>query len=233
MIRYLQGHIEGAVNLPVAKLFDPATFELLPDRRLEEILGAVGVDLKNPVVLYDSYDGQSAAMVAWCLEYLGHEKVKLLAEFVEKWVRDGREVMYKPIKREPSKFRGRPNVSTRAFISELKKGDWLKLVDARSAEEFRGSSGTETRAGHIPGALNLPWLQFVEKNGYILSQQKLRRAISETGLKTSDQIVTYCGTGPRAAVAYFGLKNLGFQKVKLYDGSFHQWVRHEELPVER
>src|SRR5690242_21121075 len=86
-VRYLQGHVPKAVNLPLAELFDRESLALFPDEKLAEVFGNVGVDFDSNVVLYDSYDGQSAAMLAWLLEYLGHSRVVILSTYFEHWVK--------------------------------------------------------------------------------------------------------------------------------------------------
>jgi len=93
-IKYLQGHIPSAVNLPSSKLFDRASLELLPVERLAGIIGEVGIDLEKTVLVYDDRDGQNMAMLAWTLELLGHPRVKLPSRFMEGWIADKRPITY-------------------------------------------------------------------------------------------------------------------------------------------
>ncbi len=185
------------------------------------------------VVVYDEDDGQGAAMLAWILEYLGHPDVRILATFFEQWKEDGNEVYYKPMKAKPRTFHAKPNPRMRAVRQELLDNTSLKLIDVRSQEEYLGKDKSQTRNGHIPRAINLPWTSFLgRKNRAILSRAGLLSVASRIGLKRDDQVVTYCRTGPRAAIAYYAFREMGFGNVRLYDGSFHDWSQQAELPVE-
>ncbi len=81
-VKYLQGHVPLAVNLPTSKVFDRGTLELLPFERLAGIFGEAGIDEDRTVLVYDDHDGQNEAMLAWTLEFLGHPRVKLLSTFM-------------------------------------------------------------------------------------------------------------------------------------------------------
>lgn len=232
-VSYLLGHIKGAVSLPVWKLFDRETLELLPVNRLTKVVRAAGIDNGSSIVIYDEDDGQGAAMLAWTLEYLGHPDVRILATFFEQWKEDGNEVYYKPIEPKPRTFRAKPNLKIRAVCEELIDDKSVKLIDVRSQEEYLGKDKSEIRAGHMPGAINLPWTGFLgKKNRVILSRAELLPVISKIGLTRADRVVTYCRTGPRAAIAYYALRELGFNNVRLYDGSFHDWSQRPELRVD-
>ena len=231
-VEYLKGHIQGAVNLPTVKIFDEES-RLLPSSQLAKIVGESGIDAGSPVVVYDAVDGQAAAILAWTLEYLGHPDVRVLASLFEKWIKDGNEVYYKPVKPESRAFHARPNSKIRAEYKDLIGDDSVTLVDVRSEEEYAGADSSEIRPGHIPGAINLPWTGLLGgRNRFILSREDLRRVFSRVGLNTANHIVTYCRTGPRAAIGYYALKELGFRSVRLYDGSFREWSQRPDVGVE-
>ncbi len=229
----MQGHISSAVNLPLSKIFDDQTLELLSDDRLAQILGEAGIDEGLTVVVYDEYDGQRAAMLAWLVEYLGHGDVRVLSVFLEGWIEQGWEVLYRPVKPEQRLFHAKPNRSVRVFASDLVTGQDHKLLDLRSEEEFRGLIKTDDRSGHLPGAVNLPWTNLIGSSSQFLRpREELERLTAVLGVRSLDSVVTYCSTGPRAALGYIALQQLGYAKVRLYDGSFHQWSRRTDLPVE-
>lgn len=232
-VNYLEGHIPSAVNLPVSKTLDKNSLELLPDGGLSEIFGEAGIDADTTIVAYDSYDGQNGAMLVWILEYLGHQKVKILSNRMEGWVSEGREVLYRPVKPQARRFEARPNPTVRVLLQELvgRRGD--KLLDLRSREEFQGKVATEVRTGRLPGAINLPWTSLIGQGSeFLRPKHELEETVSVVGLHPTDQVVTYCSYGPRAAVGYVALQELGYANVRVYDGSFHQWALHAELPVE-
>jgi thiosulfate/3-mercaptopyruvate sulfurtransferase len=235
VVRYLGGHIGRATTLPVGKLFDDG-LQLLPPKKLEKIFGDAGVDSDHAVILYDQYDGQNAAMLAWTLEYLGHQDVRLLANFFETWLANGNEVFFKPVKALHGNFRSRPNPSIRADWSQLEKNHAkVRLIDFRSKDEYLGREKGDARPGHIPGALCIPWTELLgdnKRDRFFATRNTLEEVASAAGLKRDDQIVAYCRTGPRAAIGYYALKQLGFRNVSVYDGSFYDWAERRRLHVE-
>jgi thiosulfate/3-mercaptopyruvate sulfurtransferase len=233
-VKYLQGHIPRAVNLPLSEVYDRETLAIHSEERLAEIFGKVGVDLDSTVALYDSYDGQSAAMLAWLLEYLGHPRVMILSNYLEGWVKHGGQILYRPVPAEPKIFSRKLGGRGRALMDEvLQRGD-SKLVDLRSEDEFQGKISTESRSGHIPGAVSLPWTELIGKDvEFFKPEQEHRERIAGVGVNLSDRVITYCSNGPRAAIGYVALQQLGFENVQVYDGSFHEWARKPDLPLEK
>ena len=233
-VKYLQAHVPRAVNLPLSEVYDKETLGLLSEGRLAEILGKAGLDTNSTVALYDSYDGQSASMLAWLLEYLGHPRVVILSNYLEGWVKHGGQILYRPVPAEPKNFNQNLGHRRRALINDvLQRGD-SKLLDLRSEEEFQGKISTESRSGHIPGAVSLPWTKFIGKEvEFFRPKQELREIVTATGVNPSDRLITYCSNGPRAAIGYIALQQLGFENVRVYDGSFHEWARTPNLTVEQ
>lgn len=246
-MKYLQGHLKGAINLPLAKIFGPPIGKggrtpLLPDAELAGVFGGAGLDGATTPVLYDSCDGQAAAMLSWALEYLGRDDVKLLNIFYEAWVTEGREVFYRPVKAQPRRFIATVNRGLRASLEdvgaslpspprggEIQRG--VKLLDLRSEAEYLGGEDTGVRPGHIPGAINIPWKQLVGGEMRPLdSQGGLERRLAAAGVRRGDRVITYCRMGPRAAIGYLALRQLGYQ-VRLFDGSYAEWSA-AGMPVE-
>ncbi|MFQ5853769.1 MAG: sulfurtransferase, partial [Candidatus Binatia bacterium] len=110
------------------------------------------------------------------------------------------------------------------------------LVDARSPGEFDGKvPGREiSRPGHIPGAVSVDWIRnlTVEPRQF-KSSPKLARIYRKAGATPDKEIIVYCRTGMRASHDYFVLRLLGYQKVRLYDGSYVEWSADTTLPVAR
>ena len=229
-MRYLQGHLKNAVNLPLSKAFD-SEGSLLPAAGLEKWLGAAGLDDRRTVVVYDGHDGRNAAMLAWILEYLGRG-VQLLDIFLERWIGEGREIFYRPVKPVPTQFSARVNPQVRAALDDIRDNSGRKLVDFRSREEYAGKpSPADGRPGHIPGAVNVVWQDLVgEDHQFLAPEAKLQELLAAAGIGPRDRVVAYCRTGVRAAVGYLALKRLGWDVV-LYDGSYAEWARNG-LPVE-
>ncbi|MFQ5879610.1 MAG: sulfurtransferase [Dehalococcoidia bacterium] len=229
-VKYLQGHIRNAVNLPVAKAFS-SEGELLADEALQRWLGAAGLGGGKTPIVYDAYDGQSGAMLAWILEYLGCTDVHLMDVFFEKWVAEGRGVFYRPVTPKASEFKARVNPQVRTTAREILTQRGLKLVDFRSREEYAGQQDTDGRPGHLPGAVHIDWRDLLGEGHRILApEEKLRRLFAAVGVSPGDEVVAYCRIGMRAAIGYLVLQQLGYH-VRLYDGSHAQWAR-SGLPVE-
>ena len=135
------------------------------------------------------------------------------------------------------------------FIPNAKKdklttADWLKhhldspairLVDARSPEEFQGNPAQGARTGHIPGAVNLEWKRLLIQGDppMLADVSRLRELIVAAGIEPSQEIVTYCQSGARASLLYFALRVLGYPRVRMYDGSWAEWSANSNLPVEK
>ncbi len=232
-IKYLQGHIPRAVNLPTSRIFDRGTLELVPVERLAGIVGDAGIDEDRTVLICDDYDGQNEAMLAWTLELLGHPRVKLLSSFMGRWTEGNRPISYRPAKPESRTMREKPTPVVRATLEEISTGTTMKLVDLRSQEEFEGKSSDGPQSRHLPGAVNLPWTSLLGKEDKLFSERsQLETLVSELGLGRSDNIVTYCSYGPRAAMGYAALKQLGFKHVKVYDKAFQQWTIRARLSLD-
>lgn len=230
-MKYLQGHIKNAVNLPVFRAF-AAEGKLLPIEELAHWIGVAGLDAQTTPILYDSADGQNAAMLTWILEYLGRTDVHLLNVFFERWVAEGRAVFYKPVTPVARHFTVQVKKERRATLAELRSTTGFKLIDFRSQDEYSGAVDHDGKPGHIPRAINLVWRELLGDSQEILAApEKLERLLQAAGITYEDDIVAYCRSGPRAAVGYVALQQLGYN-VRLYDGSYAEWAR-SGLPVER
>jgi thiosulfate/3-mercaptopyruvate sulfurtransferase len=102
----------------------------------------------------------------------------------------------------------------------------VALVDVRHVSEFDGSGGKpcDPRQGHIPGARNLDIYRLME-----LSPEDVHKAL---GVEAGTEVVAYCHGGSRSAIATQVLRSLGYN-ARNYVGSWHEWSRHDDLPVER
>ena len=222
-MRYLMGHLRGAVSVPFKKLQGPDG-RLGPPEQLAAAFGEVGLGDDIVPVLYDHQDGRNAAMAAWVLEYLGRTDVRIMDPLFETWKEQGREVLYRPVPTEPQPFTPRLDPSIRAALDDAANPAGAKLLDTRSPEEFRGEAEMDHRPGHIPGAVNLPHLEMSGSGGSLLIDPALlREKLSAAGISTDEPVIAYCRSGVRASLAYLSMKNAGYD-VRLYDGSYGEWM---------
>jgi thiosulfate/3-mercaptopyruvate sulfurtransferase len=229
--RYLSGHAAGAVHVPMREAFD-GEGRMHNDRRLAEWLSKRGIASDRPVAVYDDFDFQKGAMVAWILEYLGHSEISLLAApFSSTWQTEDRELFYRPVYRDPAKLNAAPRSELRVTSDEVMNG--MAILDVRSREEYgRTEPVANESVGHIPGAVNIPWRAFVrdQQNAFV-DANETGRLLADAGIADERRILVYCRAGPRAAVAFAALRLAG-RSVGLYDGSFLDWKRAGR-PIEK
>lgn len=230
---YSEGHIPGAINLDLFAFhwFDTSkqgieSFNI----QTQKILSFVGVTPKKKVVFYDDISGMLAARGVWLLMYFSHPQVMMLDGGIKKWKNENFPLEMKSNKYKPSKFLGKINsniISGYEFIKE--NLNRIKIIDARSQEEYDGTIVRAARPGHIPNSINIDWKKNITDNGILKTNAELTKLYN---ISKDIQIVTYCQGAYRAANTFFALKKIGFQNVKVYLGSWGEWGNNLELPVE-
>ena len=219
-MKYMSGHLEGAVNLPVYTAFDDQARLMDPDD-LARWAADAGLSNNRTPLLYDSVDGQNGAMLSWILQYLGCPEVLLMDTFFEGWKASGNAVFYRPVPPTAGEFSPTLNEDIRARWDDLSQGTPAGLIDFRGEKEYRGEDGA---GGHIPNARHLEWRSLVgEDNAYLLPDDKLASMLRPL-TSDSGEAIAYCRTGPRASLGFLALSKLGYSP-RLYDGSMTDWLR--------
>ncbi|ABW01428.1 sulfurtransferase [Caldivirga maquilingensis] len=218
-----KGHIPGAVNAQVSRIMDVITGAIKPIGELNAVFKQWGIDEDKPILIYDEYDGQLGARLAWTLDYCGHDKVFLVREFFSTYANSGGQLSYKLEKAtHEGNFKCRPNEGVRATAEYvLSTLNSALIIDARSPEEFIGGNPEVPRPGHIPNAVNIPWLELLDPDGY---------RIVDLGLSRDKEIIVYCDYGLRASVVYSVLRHFNY-KVRLYEKGYMEWGSNPNLPV--
>jgi thiosulfate/3-mercaptopyruvate sulfurtransferase len=240
---YSKGHIPGARQIKledIAVTRDGIPNELPPVETLQHIFAAAGVSNSSRVVLYGERLNLFAARAYFTLDYLGvAARVALLDGGLEKWTAERRPLSTEIPQAKTTTLVVSPrteilvDTKTMSELSQKKPGT-VTLVDARSAKEFTGEqlSDDVAKAGHIPGAKGLFWMDMVvsRQNPVLKPEAELRRMYSEVNARSGQPLVTYCRTGMQSSFDYFVAKYLGYDP-SMYDGSFFEWSKNN-LPAE-
>ena len=125
-------------------------------------------------------------------------------------------------------------IATREYILSQLNEDHNILVDARTPEEYIGKKQLSTRSGHIPGAINLNWLDTIDTNNHLrLKPRRILEDILETRqILPALEVITYCQTHHRSAHTWMLLKSLGYPTVRGYPGSWSEWGNDPETPIQ-
>ena len=242
-IQYRRFHLPGARYLPYDSLVARGRDGIsrrIPDRALFERLGAAGISSQTLVVIYDDIGGLQASRLFWELERIGHPRVSVMDGGLVRWVLERRRVVggvprVKGVSYTPPAGGGRANGIDLAGMEAVIPDPDVILLDVRSPEEYRGKAKVP-RSGHIPGARSWPWRQAVDfEHGFTLRPAgEILSSLRGLGIGgRGADLVLYCHSGHRAAHTYMTLRHLGFERLRLYDGSMAEYARYSNLPLRK
>ncbi len=243
---YDQGHIPGALAWNwQTELQDAIRRDLAEPRAFEELLGKAGISPDTTIVLYGDNNNWFAAWAFWQLKYYGHDKSLIMNGGRKKWLEEKRPLTTEKPSYPATTYKVKTsNASIRAkrdHVFAALDNRTAKLVDVRSVDEYTGKiiappgmTETAQRAGHIPGAANIPWSQAVNEDGTFKSADALKQLYSSKGITGDTEVIAYCRIGERSSHTWFVLKYLlGFEKVRNYDGSWTEWGNLIGAPIEK
>ena len=258
---YRSGHIAGAVFAGmISDLSDrdhPVQDMLAPAEQFASAMGRLGIGNDTLVIAYDNMGlPLGSARLWWALSHYGHDRVRVLDGGLKDWIAEGRPISTDPVMPSPVHFtaRSRPGwLATKPEVAAALGQPDTVLVDCLNAELYHGGGDHHLwgrRGGHIPGAVNVPYLANIdpslatasaaEREKLLASERSFRFSRPEVlaelyraaGVEPEKKVITYCGRGYAGACGMLALKVLGYENVRLYDGSWAEWSADLSLPVE-
>ncbi len=242
---YERGHIKNSVKFALhTDLVDVVNRDVISRAAFTKLAQKAGIDADTTVVLYGDKNNWFAAWGAWIFNLYGQKDVRVLDGGRVKWEKDGR-----PLTTAVPTFKSGSFVATaldkslratliRDVLPVAKNASKAKLIDIRSADEYNGKvfapAGFQelaVRAGHIPGAVNIPWGLNVNSDGTFKSVAELKKLYADKGIDGTKDIITYCRIGERSSLTWFVLSEILGYNVKNYDGSWTEYGNTVGVPI--
>jgi thiosulfate/3-mercaptopyruvate sulfurtransferase len=244
---YETSRIPGAVfvdwTVDIVDPDDPVPMQVARPSAFAAKMEALGIGDDTLVVVYDDYDHIFAGRLAWALRYYGHEAVRLLDGGWTRWIAEGRPTEGGPARpRVPAgvHFTPRERPELRRTADEVERAlgrPDVVLIDARPAEQYEGKVSAASRAGHIPGAVNVPYARLIDPTtGRFLAAGELGRVFREAGVDVTSlprEVIVYCNGGVSCTVPLNALRVLGRDEVAVYDGSWNEWGEDPSRPIKQ
>lgn len=238
---YAEGHLSGAMFVPLDTALSGEKTGTngrhpLPDANdFMATLGVWGVRPGQQVVVYDSSGGTYAGRLWWMLRWMGHYSVAVLDGGFTRWEKESRPLTAEVPHFSPTVYKGAPrtmHVDAGFVKSNLGKSE-VTVIDARASGRYAGMGETiDPVGGHIPGALNRPFTENINKDGTYKAPEVLAKEFAQLlGNRSPKQIVHSCGSGVSACHNILAMEIAGLAGSRLYPGSWSEWCADPKRPV--
>jgi thiosulfate/3-mercaptopyruvate sulfurtransferase len=233
---YENEHIPGAVYLDLEMdLSSPVAQHggrhPLPDtNKFVKTIERLGINNETRVVAYDDQGGAMSSRLWWLMKYLGHNEVYTMNEGFTGWKKAGYPSSDKQSIRVPQTFTPQIQYNMVVNMEDVRIATANRtslLVDSREHNRYLGlEEPIDSIAGHIPSAINRFWKEVLNEDGRIKSSVELQNHFKD--IPEDQDIIVYCGSGVTACPNILGLTEAGYTRVKLYTGSWSDWISYEE-----
>ena len=235
---YGTGHLPGAVHVAPADLVSgipPATGQLPSAAALTAVFRRIGYTPGREVVVLDDEGGGWAGRMAWTLDVIGHGNWRYLDGGMRAWLAAALPLTREPTRVVPSEVEividAGPIAEAEDILGRLGDAD-LVIWDCRSAAEFEGRRQAALRPGHIPGAVNVDWLELMDDGRDLCLVEDLQALLAERGIVPERDVITHCQTHHRSGLSYMAARLLGFPRIRAYHGSWSEWGNRVDTPVQ-
>jgi thiosulfate/3-mercaptopyruvate sulfurtransferase len=235
-------HIPGAIFFDLERIADPDNplpRKFPPRERFAREVGALGIGNATHVVAYDTPGLYSAARVWWLFRHYGYDNVSILDGGLKAWKAEGRALEAGTPSPRPVQFvagKERDLFASWRDIQRAASTATEQILDARTAGRFAGTEMDRypgARAGHIPGSRNLYWANLLDaQSRRFLPVEVLRERFAAAGISEDKPVLLTCGSGLTACILALGMHLTGRDDWQVYDGSWDEWGRRQDLPVE-
>ena len=233
--------IPGAVDIGGGEALvdgdhDIESFLLGPDQ-FAALMSEAGINNRTDVVIYDDGNGLWAARLFFALELYGHDNVRILNGGLAAWERAGGALAEAAAEPVPAVYTIEAQREIACDLNDILaaiEDENTMIVDTRSYEEYSGEDVRTERGGHIPGAVHLEWVNFVqdEEVPYFRPVEEIRSLLADHGIDREKRILTHCQSNVRGSHVYFILRLMGYDDIQAYEGSWYEYGNLEDVPIE-
>ena len=206
--------------------------------RFTQLAQQLGINEDSHIVIYDNQGIYSSPRAWWMFKVMGHLKVSIMLGGLPAWLEKGYPTQMQPsVVSELGDFRAQLQPQWICSFEQVLQSiddESTCIIDARASARFLGQAPEPRpglRSGHIPSALNLPFLDIMKGDGYD-SPENLTQAFKDLGVTPDQRLIFSCGSGITACILLVAALQVGYENLAVYDGSWAEWGANQNLPIE-